>query len=65
MTFKQLFDTLSCDTRIAIDYKMERYTYKVADLGEDFLFYEQIKDCIVDEVWYSKIYGAIVIELES
>ena len=64
MKFKELFKVIDADMRLAIDYKLGRYTYGVEELKEDFVFYEEIKDHVVHAVWYSKIYGAIVIELE-
>ena len=64
MKFHQLFKTMCSDTKIAIEYGYQLLPYKVTELEEDFLFYEEIKDMEVTEVWYSKIYGAIVIKVE-
>ena len=64
MKFKELFHVLEATTKISIDYGLKDYPYKVYELGEDFLFYEEIKDLEVTEVWYSTIYNAIVIKVE-
>lgn len=64
MKFHELFKVLEAGTKIAIDTGDAMLKYKVYELGEDTLYYEEIKDRIVKEVWYSPIYNAIIIELE-
>ena len=63
MKFQELFKVMDPDTKLAIDFKYNRYTYKVEELEADFLFYEEIKDREVTSVYYSTTYNAIVIEL--
>ena len=63
MKFSELFKVMDADTRITIDYGYNMLSYTVDKLGEDLLFYEEIKDREVTSVWYSQVYRAIVIEI--
>lgn len=63
MKLEDLIKVLAEDQKVSIDYNYERYTYRVYELLEDFVFYDEIKDREIKLVWYSVVYQAQVIEI--
>ena len=65
MKLRELLAVFDPGTRVAIDYNdLNLFPYKVADLVEDTVFYDLVKDKEVTEVWSSIVYNAIVIKVE-
>ena len=63
MKLYQLIMLLDADTEFAISYGREIVKYTNRDeLYEDFVFFEEVKDKEVYNIWNSKnLYGCIVI----
>lgn len=63
MKFHQLYK-IFCGTKLAIEYNHQLLSYTTETLFEDVLFFEEIKNMEVTEIWYSTIYNSIVFKVE-